>query len=45
MVTLERCYLKKKQNVLLSLQDTNHSLLLKVLSVSLKRLTRFVRNL
>ena len=45
MVTQERCYLKKKQNVSHSLQDTNHSQLLKVLSVSQKRLTRFVRNL
>ena len=45
MVTLVRCFLKKIQNVSLSQQVTNHSLLLKVLLVSQRRLTRLDRNL
>ena len=45
MVTLERCFLKKQQTASASLQDMNHSQLLKVQSVSLKKQTKFVRNL
>ena len=37
--------LKKQQTVSASLQDMNHSQLLKVLSVSLRKQTKFVRNL
>ena len=43
MVTLERCFLKKQQTVSASLQDMNHSQLLKVQSVSLKKQTKFVK--
>ena len=44
MVILARCCLKKKQNASVSLQVMNLLQLQKVLSVSLKKPTKFVRN-
>lgn len=44
MVTLERCFLKKKPNASASWLDMSPSQQLKALSVSQRKQTRFVRN-
>ena len=45
MVTLEKCFLKKIQSASHSWLDMSHSLQLRVLSVSLRKQTKFVKNL
>ena len=45
MVTLEKCFLKKIQSASHSWLDTSHSQQLRVLSVSLRKQTKFVKNL
>ena len=45
METLERCSLRKRQTASVSLQDMSLSQQLRVLSVSLRKQTRFVKNL